>query len=151
MLLDITANLLSEFIVVVLGILFVQFVRNRGEKKKYGEWKVVLKRAGVLVQSRDVSVAKAKQVHEMPEELSVFLKGIVSGHIWLNCDLVTEGKEEGMLEEDPDARIWTIHLDKNPKPDRPPATPSDVVVAVNRLMNMLETYEFRTDVAQTSG
>ncbi len=111
---DISANLTSEFIVVVLGILFVQFVRNRWDQRRYGGWKVVLKREGEITHSRDVSVAKTKQVHEMPEELSVFLKGVVSGHIWLNCDLVTEGKECGMLVEDTSARQWIIELDKNP-------------------------------------
>jgi len=121
---DIASNLISEFIVVVLGIFFVQFVRNRWDRWRYGGWTVVLKRDGAIIRSRDVSVAKTKQVREMPEELSVFLKGVVSGHIWLNCDLVTEGIELGMLEEDPKARSWTIHLDKNPQ-RRDPAGLSD--------------------------
>ncbi|MBI3960736.1 MAG: hypothetical protein HY328_18145 [Chloroflexi bacterium] len=111
---NIAANLASEFIIVVLGILFVQFVRNRWDQRLYGGWKVVLKRAELIVHSRDVSVAKAKQVHEMPEELSVFLKGVVSSYVWLNCDLVTEGRTLGMLIEDFAARQWVINLDKNP-------------------------------------
>lgn len=111
---DISANLISEFIVVVLGILFVQFVRNRWDRRRYGGWEVVLKRGGVITQRRDVSAAKTKQVREMPEELSVFLKGVVSGHVWLNCDLVTEGKALGMLVEDATARQWIINLDRNP-------------------------------------
>jgi len=111
---DIVANLVSEFIVVVLGILFVQFVRNRWDQRRYGRWKVVLKRGGEITHSRDVSIAKTKQVREIPEELSVFLKGVVSGHIWLNCDLVTEGKACGMLVEDVSERQWIVDLDKNP-------------------------------------
>lgn len=125
MLPDIAANLISEFIVVVLGILFVQFVRSRWDQRRYGGWKVVLKRGNDVEHSRDVSVAKAKQVHEMPEELSVFLKGVVSGHIWLSCDLVTEGKECGMLVEDTATREWIIDLDKNPPSKREPSTPSE--------------------------
>jgi len=114
MLPSIAANLTSEFIVVVLGILFVQFVRNRWDQRRYGRWQVVLKQGGVITHRRNVSVAKTKQVHEMPEELSVFLKGVVSGHVWLNCDLVTEGKACGMLVEDASTRQWIIDLDKNP-------------------------------------
>ena len=122
MLPSIAANLTSEFIVVVFGILFVQFVRNRWDQRRYGRWQVVLKRGGEITHNRDVSVAKTKQVHEMPEELSVFLKGVVSGLIWLNCDLVTEGKECGMLVEDISARQWIIDLDKNP-----PAPPTEKI------------------------
>lgn len=143
--LDITANLISEFITVVLGILFVQFIRRWLDERSYGGWQVVLKQGGQVIHRRDVSVAKTKQVHEMPEELSVFLKGVVSGHIWLNCDLVTEGKECKMLVEDTNAREWIIDLDKNPPPEREPATPSDVVSAINRLTNLIESYEFKSD------
>ncbi len=111
---DIVTNLISEFIVVVLGVLFAQVVRKWWDQRRYGGWQVILKRGTKTTQTRNVSVAKAKQVHEMPEELSVYLKGIVSGQIWLNCDLVTEGKACGMLVEEPSKRQWRIDLDKNP-------------------------------------
>ena len=128
-------------VVVVAGVLFAIVIRDQVIRRRYGGWKVLLLRDGEPEHPpRSVSPVKAKQCLDMPEELSVFLKGVVSGTIWLNCDLVTEGRECGMLVEDKKARTWTIHLDKNPPPKRPPATAADVVAAVNRLQNTLSTY-----------
>lgn len=107
-------NLLSEFVVVVAGVLFAQFIRNRLDKRRYGGWHVIVKRQGDEIHVRPISSGKIKQIAEVPEELSVFLKGVASGYGWINCDLVTEGRELGMLVEDKTARKYTIDMDKNP-------------------------------------
>lgn len=110
----VTVNLLSEFLVVVFGVLFAQFVRSRWDRWRHGGWRVIIKEQGQQIHVRPVSPAKAKQIAEMPEELSVFLKGVASGYGWINCDLVTEGRERGMLIEDPKARTYVVDMDKNP-------------------------------------
>ena len=107
-------NLLSEFVVVVLGVFFAQYIRSRLDRRRYGGWRVIIRRAGEKVDVRPVSHGKIKQIREIPEELSVFLKGVTSGYGWINCDLVTEGRKLGMLIEDQSERTYTIDLDRNP-------------------------------------
>lgn len=107
-------NLLSEFVVVVLGVLFAQYIRSRLDRRRFGGWQVIVKQLGKAVDVRPVSPGKIKQIHEIPEELSVFLKGVASGYGWINCDLVTDGRELGMLTEDRFNRTYTIDMDRNP-------------------------------------
>ena len=118
-------NLLSEFLVVVAGVLFSQFIRNRLDKHRFGGWKVTVKRAGIDIDVRPVSSGKIKQIHEIPEELSVFLKGVTSGYGWINCDLETRGRELGMLVENKLSRPYIIDLDQNPPTDGAPAGEPD--------------------------
>jgi|GEM_PF-1110330 len=107
-------NLLSEFLVVVAGVLFAQFIRNRLDHRRFGGWRVIIKRQAEVIDIRTVSSGKIKQIHEIPEELSVFLKGVTSGYGWINCDLLTDGRELGMLVEDAASRTYTIDMDCNP-------------------------------------
>lgn len=113
--LGIITNLLSEFIVVVLGVLSAQFIRNRYDEWRYGKWQVIIKEADGEIHKRAVSPKKAKQILEIPEDLSVFLKGVASAYDWINVDLITEGREIGMLEEDRSNRRFVINMDKNPQ------------------------------------
>ena len=115
-------NLLSEFVVVVAGVLFAQFIRSRLDKHRFGGWHVIIRRNGEAIDTRPVSPGKIKQIHEIPEELSVFLKGVASGYDWINCDLVTEGRDLGMLVEDAIQRTYVIDLDLNPVQGRMPAS-----------------------------
>lgn len=111
----IVTNLLSEFIVVVLGVLFAQFIKNRWDERRYGHWKVIINEADGQVHSRSISPKKAKQILEVPEDLSVFLKGVVSAYAQLRVDLITEGRKIGLLEEDRTNRRFVIDLTKNPQ------------------------------------
>ncbi len=107
-------NLLSEFLLVVAGVLFAQFIRSRWENRRYGGWEVLVKQHGKKIDVRPISPGKIKQIAEVPEELSVFLKGVASGYGWINCDLITDGRKNGMLVEDKTARKYIIDMDKNP-------------------------------------
>jgi len=107
-------NLLSEFVVVVAGVLSAQFIRRRLDDRRFGGWQVIIKEHGADIDVRAVSSGKIKQIDEIPEELSVFLKGVASGYGWINCDLVTRGREIGMLVEDRAARTFTVDMDRNP-------------------------------------
>lgn len=117
----ILVNLLSEFVVVVAGVLFAQFIRSRLDERRFGGWHVIIKEHAKTIDTRPVSPGKIKQIHDTPEELSVFLKGVASGYGWINCDLVTEGRALGVLVEDAAQRTYTIDLDRNPQKGGMPA------------------------------
>ena len=109
-------NLVSEFIVVVFGVLFAQFVKSKWDAWRYGQWQVIVEEVDGTRHERTISPRKAKEILEASEDLSVFLKGVVSPYGHINCDLVSEGRENGLLEEDHTNRRFVIHLDKNPSP-----------------------------------
>ena len=110
----ITQTLVAEFIVVVAGVLFAHFIQGWWEKRRFGNWKVILMRDGNPVLQRAISPRKARELSEEPAELSVFLKGIASPYAWITCDLIEEGKKIGLLAEDRSLRQYVIDLDKNP-------------------------------------
>jgi hypothetical protein len=109
-------NLISNFLIVVLGILFTQFVRRRSDKRRYGGWHVIIKEKGEIKVDRAISVRKAKEILDEPTDLSVFLKGIVSPYAKLNCDIIVEGECLGLLIKDNVNRQFIVDLDKNPLP-----------------------------------
>ena len=107
-------NLFAEFIVVVIGIVVVQNVRILYDKMKHGGWRVVILENGSPIVNREVSYQKTKQVQQESADLSVFLKGVVSPYCHINCDLISEGKELGLLVVDEEKKQFIINLDNNP-------------------------------------
>jgi len=113
-------NLISNFLIVVLGILFAQFVRRRWDERRYGRWHVIIKEKDLIKVERAISVRKAKEILNEPADLSVFLKGIVSPYDSLNCDIIKEGESIGLLIRDNVNRQFIVDLDKNPPPSERP-------------------------------
>lgn len=111
----IVSGIIQNAVWVVLAIWFVQFWQRTYLERKFGNWKVVLMRRGKLVLTRHVPAQKARDILSDPSEKSVYLKGILSPYVQLNCDLVEEGPKRKLLVEDHDARVITINLDKNPR------------------------------------
>jgi len=112
-------NLISNFLVVVLGILFTQFGLRRWDKRKYGRWHVIIKKQGEIKVDRAIPVQKAKEILDEPADLSVFLKGVVSPYSHLNCDIIEEGESIGLLIRDNVNRQFIVDLDKNPPCEEP--------------------------------
>ncbi|MFZ2489386.1 MAG: hypothetical protein WAZ19_14835 [Anaerolineae bacterium] len=108
----ILTNLLSEFIVVVLGVLFAQFILNRWEERRYGRWQVIVIDPSGAEHIRPISPRKARQILDEPADLSVFLKGVASAYGQINVDLITEGRASGLLQEDRTARRFTVDMRK---------------------------------------
>ncbi len=108
----ILTNLLSEFIIVVLGVLFAQFILNRWKERHYGRWQVVVVDRSGAEHIRPISPRKAKQILDEPADLSVFLKGVISAYGQVTVDLITEGRSLGLLQEDRAARRFTVDLRK---------------------------------------
>ena len=113
-------NLISNFMIVVFGILFTQFVRRRLDERRYGRWHVIIKEKDKIKVERAISVRKAKEILNEPADLSVFLKGIVSPYDSLNCDIIKEGESLGLLIRDNVNRQFIVDLDKNPPPSERP-------------------------------
>jgi hypothetical protein len=109
----IAETLLAEFIVVVLGVLFAQFIQKYLDNKRFGNWKVILLKDGQEELNKNISPGKAKAILNVPEDMGVFLKGIISPFQWINCDLMDEGPELGLLTVDRKARRIIIDLDKD--------------------------------------
>ena len=107
-------NLLSEFIVVVIGVLVAQFILARWDEWRYGGWQVVVMDRQGQEHRRPISARKAKQLLDEPADLSVFLKGVVSAYSQVSVDLITEGRTLGLLQEDRAARRFTVDLRRDP-------------------------------------
>lgn len=117
-LIPILQNLFSEFIVVVLGVLFANYIQNFWRNKKYGGWHVQILSHQKTVVLREISSRKAQELIEEPADLAVFLKGVISPYAWIHCDLLTKGKERGLLQINSEKRLYLIDLDKNPVEER---------------------------------
>ena len=115
---NVVVNLLSEFVVVVLGVLFAHTIRSGWEKWRYGGWSVKVKRGNEPILERSISPTKAKEILQEPAELSVFLKGVVSPYEIIRCDLIEEGSDIGLLKEDKENKVFVIDLEKNPPPSQ---------------------------------
>lgn len=131
-------NLLSEFVMVILGIVFTYGIWRGYLKLRYGKWHVVIMEGDEVKLDRKISARKAKEILEEPADLSVFLKGVVSPYAWIGCDLVEDGKKIGLFEIDKVDSRFVIDLAKNPQ--RPDPTNADVVAAINRLTSTLASY-----------
>jgi hypothetical protein len=111
------SGLVQNFVWVIVAILFVQYVQRAYENWKYGNWKVVVHLRGEDKVNREISPGKVKEILAEPAEMSVFVKGVASPYGWINCDVLTEGKDLGLFLEDRTNRRLVIDLDKNPKDD----------------------------------
>ena len=70
----------------------------------------------------DIPADRIKEVLSDPISLRVYVKGLTSSYAWLNCDLLTEGKQIGLFTEDRKMRRFVVDLDKNPTPSSPQRT-----------------------------
>ena len=128
----IVQNLLASFIGVLLGLVFARFVQDGRDRRRYGGWHVVVIKDGREKVNRDISVRKAKEIFQETADLSVFLKGVASPYGWINCDLIQDGVNRGLLERDDRRRYLTINLDKNPQPPRQP-TNAEIMRTVRQI------------------
>lgn len=138
-------SLLAEFIVVVAGVLFAILIRDQIVRLRYGGWKVVIKQPGEKDHVRTITPGKAKEILDSEEDLSVYLKGVASSYGWLNCDLITEGRECGMLEDAPEKKRFIIDMAKNPA--KPPPTQAQIHRQIVKLNKMLADFDARVSTA----
>lgn len=123
---EILLGLGTNFAATLVGILVAIYLRDRWYYRRlYDGWEVRILYNGreVLPGGRSISWATAKAITESTAEESVLLKGIVSPYARLHCDLITEGRDKGILLEDDTPRsllgrvrgkqrIYTIDLSR---------------------------------------
>ena len=131
-LLGLLQNWVASFVGAIAAITFTQIYHRRREQEQFGGWTVVVTRNGKIEVERSIPVERAKSVLKDDSELSVYLKGIANAVGWINCDLVTDGYKNGMLDRNESRRILTINYDKNPKRDSGP-TLRDIMNELQRI------------------
>jgi len=111
---NVFANLFTEFLVAVFGLLVAQRIARWWVEQRFGGWQARIVRGETPVVERRVSAPKVKEILEEPAELSVFLKGLVSPYDTLHCDILEQQKHPGLLTIDRTAKTFTVDLAHNP-------------------------------------
>lgn len=114
-------GVLVEFIFTILAVIAAQTLIKWINNWRYGRWKLTVKRTDTIILDKiPVSPQKMKQINDVPEEMSVFLKGLCSPFHYIKCDLSRRGVALGVLTQDYDNREIIIDLDKDkPEFDEP--------------------------------
>jgi hypothetical protein len=111
--------LAEELITVFAGVLIAHVFLKYWYKWRYGRWTItVIKDGETKIDQKKVSPGKIKQVLEVPEDLPVFLKGLCSPFHWIQCDLMADGEEIGLLVQDNKNREFIIDLDKDKQKEK---------------------------------
>ncbi|CUS05071.2 protein of unknown function [Candidatus Promineifilum breve] len=126
--LGLVVNILSSFLGVVVAYLMGKLYFDRC----YANWHVRLIQNQEEKLDRPISPRKAREICDEPADLSVFLKGIASPYGFFTCDIIQDGEASGLLNVEEVRkdfrlfkrniirryirRIYTIDMDKNPKP-----------------------------------
>lgn len=110
----VVSGLVQNFTWMMIAIFFAQFVQRIYDAWKYGKWQVIVIKNGEVVMERVISSRKVKDILTEPSDMSVFVKGVASPYGWINCDVLTTGREKGLFLQDDVSRRLVLDLDKNP-------------------------------------
>ncbi len=116
----------------VVGYLIARLFYERAFKGwLYGRWSLIVTRHGKELTHRNLSPEKAEKIIKNDDDLSVYVKGVVSTYAWLNMDICSNrARREGLLSLDKKARTITVDLDKNPKSEQSNPALADAATAV---------------------
>jgi hypothetical protein len=107
-------TLFGELLLIIVGIILAQPLIEKFNDLRYGKWHLtIMKNGEARIEKMPISSGKMKQLHDIPEEIPVFLKGMCSHFHHINCDLIMEGKEKGVLNIDEKNRVILINLDRD--------------------------------------
>ncbi|MEA2008732.1 MAG: hypothetical protein U9O54_06390 [Chloroflexota bacterium] len=112
----IAQTLLGELLIVIIGVFLTHFMRLTWDRWRYGGWTVGIIRGEKRILEEEIPPSKVKEILNDPISLRIYLKGLVSTYDWLRCDLLIEGKQNGLFSEDREKRRFMVDLDKNPPP-----------------------------------
>lgn len=101
--LDFGVNVVAGFFGTLIGFLVAVLIRDRiYYQQMFGNWKVHVTYGEVdlLPEGRTIDRITAKAMDESTAEESVVLKGVASPYAWFHCDLITEGRDKGLLTVD---------------------------------------------------
>ena len=129
-----TLNLLYVLFKVFVGYIIARLTYEGIFKQwRYGGWSLLVMRDGHELARRKLSPQLAESVLKNDNDLSVYVKGVVSFHEWLRMDICSpRARELGLLRLDKKAKTIMVDLDKNPPDPRrgdrtPDASLSDCI------------------------
>lgn len=127
---SILANLATEFIIVLFGVLVAHQIQRYIKQWRYGRWRMLLLpvdppledsshslRAGAAtverppILERELSPDTAQRILTDKTEFDIFVKGRISPFFDVTCDLVTEldsGKSTVIIRDDV-SRVITVY------------------------------------------
>jgi hypothetical protein len=107
-------DVFKAFVGALFALLIAGPIRNWWQHRRHGNWTVIVNKNGKPLVTRKVGTKKSMSIKDDEADLSVFLKGIVSAYDQLNVDLVTTGRQNGLLNINHDRREYVIELANNP-------------------------------------
>lgn len=110
---DFLLGLGTNFLATLIGVLVAIYLRDRWYYRRlYDGWlvRILYDDREVLPGGRSIGWTTAKTISESTAEESVLLKGIVSPYARLHCDLITEGRDTGILREVDIPRTFLGHV-----------------------------------------
>lgn len=119
---DFVASSLYDLAKFVIGYVIARLIYERVFKRwQWGGWSLDVRRGNEPLAHRDLSPEKAERIVKNDDELSVYVKGVVSPHAWLNMDIGSaKARECGLLAVDRKRRSLVVDLAHNPpKPPEP--------------------------------
>ncbi len=120
---SILANIGYDLLKIIFGFIVARYlVDSLYMKWRWGGWKFLVMDGGNQKGLRVISPAVAKRILSDDTDFSVYAKGVVSPHTWLNVDPGNpKAWEIGLLEKDVKTKTITCRLDKNPLKDKEPS------------------------------
>jgi len=116
--------LLSVILESILTAVFLAIIYNPIQDKitenKFGRWVLKVMDGTQELDKFPLTANEAKNFHEMPTQLAVFLKGKASPYIDWNCDpLSITARECGLVNIDESNRIYIIDIAKGKRKKAP--------------------------------
>ncbi len=105
-------NFVWELVSTIIGVLLTRPILNFYHEKRYGGWTLTLVdkdktlgRDTTIIENKEISTGKMRQIRETPEELQVYLKGICSPFHRVQCDI-----EDYKLVINEPFSFWSLFL-----------------------------------------
>ena len=108
-------TLLGDTFGYLIAVIVVKSIEVLYKRRKFGGWTAEIRDTeGSVVALRPIGSKKMEQVLDDDHELAVFVKGLSSPYGWLNCDVVTVGRDIGLLIVDNKFKRVILNMSKNP-------------------------------------
>lgn len=122
-------NLIYDLFKVFVGYIIARLTYEGAFKRwRYGGWTLLVTREGSELTRRELSPQLAENVLENDNDLSVYVKGVVSFYERLREDICSpESRASGLLRLDKKERRITLNLDKNPPDPKRGADPGSTI------------------------
>lgn len=114
-----------------VGYILATAVLEQWHNLRWGGWRLIIKKGDEVLTERKLTTELRRRIDADQNELSVYVKGVVSPYMFLTIDICSEkAKELGLIHIPPlkgcwrlskDQRVITVDLTKNPPSEKPQA------------------------------